>query len=168
MVSYDTYTHFTAFLALTANVATVGLLATWRRWRIPSTAAVWAAAGVAAVATVGSLIYSLVYDLVPCDLCWYQRIAMYPLVLVLGIAAYRQDLASARIFGLPLAAAGGLIGGYHYLIQHFPSLEAGTCSFSAPCSAPYVWRYGFLSIPFMAMSGFLLIIVLLVNTREAS
>ncbi len=167
-MSYDTYTHFTAFLALTANVATVGLLAAWRSRRMPATAAVWAAAGVAAVATVGSLLYSLVYDLVPCDLCWYQRIAMYPLVFVLGIAAYRRDLAGARIYGLPLAVAGGAIGGYHYLIQHFPSLEAGTCSFSVPCSAPYVWRYGFLSIPYMAVSGFLLIFVLLVSTRESS
>lgn len=165
-VSYDTYTHLTALLAIAANLATLGLLIAWRRDQVPSLA-VWGAAGVAAIATVGSLIYSLGYDLIPCDLCWYQRIAMYPLVLILGVAAYRKDLAGARWFGLPVATVGALIASYHYLIQHFPSLEAGTCSFSAPCSAPYVWRYGFLSIPYMALSGFILIIVALVTAREA-
>ncbi len=167
-MSYDTYTHFTALQALTANLATVGLLVAWRRFRLPPAVALWGAAGVAAVATIGSLIYSLVYDLVPCDLCWYQRIAMYPLVLIVGIAAYRADLAGARRFGLPIAVIGGLIGGYHYLIQHFPSLEAGTCSFSAPCSVPWVWRYGFLSIPYMAISGFVLIIVALASSKEVT
>ena len=165
-MSYDTYTHLTAFLAIAANILTLALLIAWRRNRVPSQA-LWGAAGVAAVAMVGSLIFSLVYDLVPCDLCWYQRIAMYPLVLILGVAAYRKDLAGARWFGLPVAGVGAVISSYHYLIQHFPSLEAGTCSFSVPCSAPYVWRYGFLSIPYMALSGFVLIIVAVVTSREA-
>ncbi len=167
-MSYQTYTHFTAILALTANVATPALVVSWRRSRVAPSPAMWGAAGVAGVATVGSLIYSLGFDLQPCDLCWYQRIAMYPLVLILGVAAFRGDLAGARRYGLPLAAAGGLVAGYHYLLHHFPSLEAGTCSFSVPCSAPYVWRYGFLSIPYMALSGFVLIIVALVTAREDS
>jgi hypothetical protein len=53
------------------------------------------------------------------------------------------------------------------LIQQFPDLEAGACSLSVPCSAPYVWKYDFISIPYMALAGFLLIsALLLVTDRE--
>ncbi|NNC91737.1 MAG: disulfide bond formation protein B [Acidimicrobiia bacterium] len=126
----------------------------------------WIIAAVAASSTIGSLIYSEYFDLIPCRLCWYQRIAMYPLALILLIAAVRRDTTGARRYGIPLAVIGAAIAGYHYLIQQFPSLETGACSLEAPCSAPYVWQYGFVSIPYMALAGFTLILLVLLTTER--
>ncbi len=95
---------------------------------------------------------------------------MYPLALILGIAAWKKDRL-VRVYALPLAAIGGLISAYHYLIQQFPNLSSGECSATVPCTAAYIWEFGFVSIPYMALSSFALIIVLLavayVNDRVA-
>lgn len=130
-------------------------------------AALWIAWGVAVIATAGSLYHSEIAGFIPCELCWYQRIAMYPLVVILGIAAWRADRAVARAT-LPLAAIGGAISTYHSLIQRFPDLAGGTsCDPTAPCTAILVWQLGYLSIPLMALSGFGLIFTLvLVATRR--
>ena len=179
-MSFDTYTHFTSLLALFAGgaavvvsgvfaltAAGVGRFVAARDWlrEALGEVGIWLAAAVATASTVGSLIYSEHFDLIPCRFCWYQRIFMYPLAVILIIAAFRRDTAGARRYGLPLAGIGILISGYHYLIQQFPNLESGACSVDVPCSAPYVWRYGFLSIPWMALAGFALIITLLLTTR---
>jgi disulfide bond formation protein DsbB len=115
---------------------------------------------VATVASMGSLYYSDVVGFVPCLLCWYQRIAMYPLVPILGIAALRGD-RSVRWYGLPLAVVGLGIALYHVVIQFQPALDAGMCSAAAPCSARYLSVFGFVSLPVMAASGFILIAGLL-------
>ena len=127
----------------------------------------WVAWGVAVIATAGSLYYSEVAGFTPCELCWYQRIAMYPLVVLLGIAAWRNDRGVART-ALPLAGIGGTISTLHYLIQRFPDLAGGgSCEPTAPCTATLVWRLGYVSIPMMALSGFLLIgTLVLVGTRR--
>jgi disulfide bond formation protein DsbB len=114
----------------------------------------------ALVATLGSLYFSEVAHFIPCELCWYQRIAMYPLAVILGIAAWRRDTAIRR-YVIPVAAVGGVISAYHYLIQHFPDLSAGTCDIGIPCSAAWVWKFGLVSIPFMALASFGTIITLL-------
>lgn len=119
----------------------------------------------AAVATMGSLYYSQVAHFVPCELCWYQRIAMYPLVVVLGIAAFRGDRAIRR-YVLPIAVVGGLISSYHYLIQRYPDLSAGTCSAGVPCTAAYVWKFDAVSIPFMALVSFGVIVATLALDRR--
>ena len=67
----------------------------------------------------GSLYFSEVADFMPCTLCWYQRIAMYPLVLLLGIAAFRRDRA-IRLYVVPLAVVGAAISIYHYLYRVVP------------------------------------------------
>lgn len=118
------------------------------------------AAVVAAAAMGGSLYFSEVLGYVPCTLCWYQRIAMYPLAPVLGIAAVRGD-PSVRIYGWVLAGSGAVISVYHYVIQWLPDLEATSCSPDNPCSAVWVREFGFVSIPFMALCGFLGIAALL-------
>jgi disulfide bond formation protein DsbB len=115
---------------------------------------------VAVVATAGSLIYSGVIHFEPCRLCWYQRIAMYPLSVVLLVGAIRREVV-VRFYALPLALGGALISAWHYLTQTFPSLEGGSCDPSNPCSAKYVDVFDFVSIPFMAGSGFIVIAVLL-------
>jgi disulfide bond formation protein DsbB len=120
--------------------------------------ALWLGAAMAVLATAGSLYYSLGAGFEPCELCWYQRIAMYPLSLVLTVAAVRRDTGAGR-YVVPMAAVGVALSGYHYLIQQFPDLSAGACSASVPCTAAYVWEFGFVSIPFMALVSFAAIIV---------
>lgn len=118
------------------------------------------AAVVATTSMVGSLFFSEVLGYPPCTLCWYQRIAMYPLAVMLGIAAVRQDL-SIRLYAWVLAGSGAVISVYHYAVQWLPNLEATGCSLDNPCSAVFVREFGFVSIPFMALCGFLAVIVLL-------
>lgn len=120
---------------------------------------------VALTATLGSLYLSEVAHLVPCTYCWYQRIAMYPLAVILGIAVYRRDDQVSR-YVLPLAAAGGLIAIYHYTIQRVPALQTGSCSTGVPCSTAYFEQFGFMSIPYMAASAFVLIAMLMMVSRR--
>src|SRR3954447_5731797 len=119
---------------------------------------------VAVVATAGSLYFSEVAHFLPCRLCWYQRIAMYPLVPILGIAAWRRDVG-VRPYALALAGIGGLISTYHVLLERFPSLETSACDKANPCTLIWVKRFGYLTIPAMALSAFALIVVLLVVAR---
>ncbi len=110
----------------------------------------------AVIATLGSLYYSEIVGFTPCRLCWYQRIAMYPLAVILGVAVLTGD-RGVRRYVLPVAGTGAAISAYHYLLQWFPSLETGSCAVDAPCAAFYVRAFGFVSIPFMALSAFALI-----------
>jgi disulfide bond formation protein DsbB len=110
---------------------------------------------VATASTVGSLIYSEGYGMEPCRLCWYQRIAMYPLVLILLVAVAAADRAAWR-YVVPLAGAGSLISIYHLVVQWTPA-ETGACELGVPCSLRYVEEFGFVTIPFMALAGFLAI-----------
>ncbi len=115
---------------------------------------------VALVASSGSLYLSEVVGFVPCLLCWYQRIAMYPLVVILGVAMVRGDAGVWR-YALPLSVLGALVAAYHVLIQLQPSLDAGMCSAGASCTGRYLAVFGFVSIPVMAGGGFLLVSVLM-------
>jgi disulfide bond formation protein DsbB len=108
----------------------------------------------------GSLYFSEVANYTPCPLCWYQRIAMYPLVVILGIAALRSDLAVRR-YVLPLVAIGSVISIYHYQLERFPSQTSVACSADVPCTVVWIWRFHYISIPFMALSAFALIAALL-------
>src|SRR5215470_7128570 len=106
----------------------------------------WLAFVVAATATAGSLYFSEVAHFIPCNLCWYQRIAMYPLSLILLIAAIRRD-HGVRWYVGPLAAAGALISTYHYLVEWYPSLEGGgVCAITAPCTVPWFREMGFVTL----------------------
>jgi disulfide bond formation protein DsbB len=123
------------------------------------------AAVVAATSMFGSLYFSEVMNFTPCELCWYQRIAMYPLAPMLGIAAVRGDLGIRR-YAWVLSVSGALIAAYHYTIEWLPNLEVNACSTDVPCTAVWFREFGFVSIPFMALSGFIAITILLhVATR---
>jgi disulfide bond formation protein DsbB len=115
---------------------------------------------VATVATLGSLYYSEIAHFQPCTLCWYQRIAMYPLAVVLGIAALRSDYAVRR-YVLPVVAIGAAISIYHYQLERFPAQESLACSIDIPCTTVWVWEFHYISIPLMALSAFALIATLL-------
>jgi disulfide bond formation protein DsbB len=128
--------------------------------------ALWLALLVAAVATGGSLYLSEVAHFVPCRLCWYQRAAMYPLVPVLAVAAWREWLRSRWVV-LAVAVVGGSISIWHILLENFPSLETSTsCDPNNPCSLIWVRRFGYLTIPTMALSGFALIAALMLTARR--
>lgn len=116
------------------------------------------------VATVGSLYLSEKVGFAPCSLCWYQRIAMYPLVLVLGVGLIREDAGVWR-YGIPLALGGLAISVYHVALQLRPTLDVGACTSGVPCSARYLSVYGFVTIPVMAGSAFLLVAASLLVVR---
>jgi len=168
-VSTDTGTLFLALLALAAQVVlvVVAVVAIVSR---PALARLRDALGVQAlqlafvvglVATVGSLWLSEGAGFVPCRLCWYQRIAMYPMPVILGIAAVRRDVA-VRVYALPVVAIGATISVWHMLVERFPSLETSTsCDPANPCSIIWVERFGYLTIPTMALTAFVLIATLL-------
>ncbi len=126
------------------------------------------AALVAAVATAGSLYLSEDVHLVPCRLCWYQRIGMYPLAIILLVAALRRDWG-VRPYALTLALLGPVVSVYHVLVEHYPWMENSvSCDPFNPCSTNPVKGYDFVaygfmkSIPYMALSAFLLVATILV------
>jgi disulfide bond formation protein DsbB len=124
-------------------------------------AGLWIAFLVAATSTGGSLYFSEVANFEPCRLCWFQRVAMYPLSVILLVAAIRRDRAVRWYVG-PLAAIGALVSTYHHLLEWFPSLEGGSCGFGPPCSAIWFRELGFVTLSLMALCGFVAILALVV------
>lgn len=115
---------------------------------------------VAGVSTLASLYFSEIADYVPCRLCWYQRIAMYPIALIAFVALLRRD-RDARFYTVPLATIGAGISVYHYLIERGVVADSESCSlFGPPCAAVWFERFGFVTLAFMALCGFVAIIVL--------
>lgn len=115
---------------------------------------------VALLASAGSLYFSEVARFTPCTLCWYQRIAMYPLVVILGAAILRrQRRAPAGSVALP--AVGAAIAAYHVALEWIPALDTGVCAISAPCTDVWFRVFGIFSLPTLALTAFLLIITLL-------
>lgn len=150
---------------LAAVVVTAGRLLGRPTWRPDATTALAGAFGVASVATAGSLTFSEAYHFAPCELCWVQRIAMYPLAVVLGIAAVRRDL-DVRRYALPLSVGGALVSTWHVLLQRVPALaSSSSCDATAPCNAIWVEALGVLTIPTMAGIGFLAITALLATAH---
>ncbi len=155
-------------LAVVAIVVTVATTVALVRGRVPDwlrdDVALPLATAIAATATGGSLLLSEVAGYLPCALCWYQRIAMYPLVLVVGIAAVRGDRQVWRT-AVPLAAIGGAISIWHILIEQNPGW-GGPCDDTAPCTIIWVEELGFLTLPTMALIAFAAISVLTLAARR--
>jgi disulfide bond formation protein DsbB len=138
-----------ALLALLITVAAVVMLVTRR---VPDWARGWAlpaAATIATVTTLGSLYYSEIAGYPPCTLCWYQRIAIYPQVVVLGVAAWRRDHRVWLPSGI-LATIGIALSTWHVILERNPAL-AGPCDPTNPCTLKWVEEFGFLTIPAMAL-----------------
>jgi disulfide bond formation protein DsbB len=114
------------------------------------------------VTTLGSLYYSEHAGFIPCELCWYQRILMYPLVIVLGVAGLRRD-RKVWMTGLVFVALGAPLSLYHWLVERVPSFAStSSCSIDVPCTSPWFEKLGYVTLAWMAMSSFLLIGTLLV------
>ncbi|MEK4567018.1 disulfide oxidoreductase [Alkalihalobacillus sp. FSL R5-0424] len=120
---------------------------------------------VAVIATLGSLYFSEIKGFIPCGMCWYQRIAMYPLAVFLGIAAFYNDYR-VRKYVLPITMIGSLISLYHYSMQKMPTLfTAQPCSSGVPCNMQYINWFDFITIPLLAFTAFILITFALVFIR---
>lgn len=120
---------------------------------------------VSLIATFGSLYFSEILGFIPCTLCWYQRIMMYPLIIVLGIASYRNQ-SDIIPYVLPLSILGGLISLWHYAQQKIPFLgQVIQCKVGVPCNASYINWLGFVTIPLLAFIAFALITVFLLIVR---
>jgi disulfide bond formation protein DsbB len=127
----------------------------------------WLAWIVALVTMLGSLYFSEIAHFTPCKLCWYQRIAMYPLSLTLLVAAIRRDRAIAW-YVLPVAIVGAGFAVYQTQLQAFPNQHSSFCSTTEPCTVRYVWEFGFVSLPFMALSAFVFVITMVVVVARRS
>jgi len=127
--------------------------------------AVWFAFVVALVTTLGSLYLSEVAHFVPCPLCWYQRICMYPLTATLLVAALRRDRA-VWWYVLPPAIVGWGFAVYHTQLQAFPGQAHPFCTLTDPCTTRYVWEFGFISIPVMSLAAFSFIITMMFVLRS--
>ena len=134
------------------------------KWFLPM------AFAVALAATSGSLFYSEIVGWTPCLLCWYQRIMMYPLVVILGIASLRRD-KRVGVYVLPLAAIGGLIAAFHYAQQvssTFAAISTGCAAAGGvECTVRYTFSYGYVTIPMMALTGFVTIGLLVLLKKRA-
>jgi disulfide bond formation protein DsbB len=112
---------------------------------------------VSLVAVCGSLFFSDIMLFEPCKLCWFQRIFMYPLAILLGIACYKNDRRLAPYL-LPFSIIGGCISLVHYAEQKIPALaKMLPCTVGIPCNGQYINWLGFITIPFLALIAFLLI-----------
>lgn len=108
------------------------------------------------IATVGSLYFSEQMHFVPCRLCWFQRIFMYPLAVILPIGILRRD-RGVTLYVLPLTLIGAAIALYHRLVQAGVLDESAACQVAVPCSGRYINWLGFITIPTLALTAFLII-----------
>ncbi|MCZ7532499.1 MAG: disulfide bond formation protein B [Acidimicrobiia bacterium] len=168
-MDFNTMATFFALAALAANIVTIVLVVLGIMGRLQNRnpfealrgLTLWFAGTVALAATLGSLYLSEIAHLIPCRYCWFQRIAMYPLVVILLMAAYRRD-SMARLYAATIATIGLGIAAYHRFIQAFPDLDSGSCAATGPlCSGYYIKEFGFVTIPYMSLSAFALILTLL-------
>jgi disulfide bond formation protein DsbB len=122
----------------------------------------WAAFIVSSIATAGSLFFSEIAGFIPCELCWYQRICMYPLSIITLLAAIAGDYRVAR-YVLPLPLVGAGVSVYHLLVENGVVAESTSCQLSAPggCATKWINEFGYMTIPTLALTGFVLLIEIL-------
>lgn len=124
----------------------------------------WGAFVVASIATGGSLFYSQVAGFTPCEFCWFQRVLMYPLSILTLFLAVRGDNRAARYL-IPLPAVGAGTSIYHMLIERGVIAQPNECTINGPgCAVNWIatHSFGYLTIPTLALTAFLLLIGFLV------
>ena len=163
-----------AVLGVAAQALVVLAVLLWRQvHRLLWGYELWAALVVASIATGGSLFLSDIAHFVPCELCWYQRICMYPRSLLGLFAAVHGDYRLPRYL-LPFTVIGGGVAVYHLLIENKVVGQSQACLISAPggCGVKWINEFGYITIPVLALSAFALLAVLFAlaasgNEREA-
>ena len=118
---------------------------------------------IAIVATFGSLYYSEIANFKPCDLCWFQRIFMYPQVILLSIAWFKKETHIID-YSLGLIGFGTIIAIYHNYI-YYVAQTTPFCSISTPCTQTYVTGFSYITIPIMALTAFIMLALLLINKK---
>ena len=168
---------FTALLALVALFGTITLTCAFiarKRSRqakkfldaiAPSALVLAALVSVATMA--GSLYFSEIANYTPCKLCWYQRIAAFSLAIVLPGMAWKRD-TKAALYLLPLPAAGIVVSTYHWVIEHYPNIKSSSCEMTAPCTAIWFEKFGFLTLSSMAWISFATTITLILTSLISS
>ena len=115
----------------------------------------------ALVAMLGSLYFSEITGFIPCTLCWYQRILMYPLTVILLVGILRKD-RGIYYYVLPFSLLGIFVSTYHYLIQKTDLFSnTNACTTGIPCSTTWINWFGFVTIPFLALIAFLTITIMM-------
>jgi len=121
---------------------------------------------IATLSTLGSLFFSEIMMFPPCVLCWYQRIAMYPLAVLFLVGSF-QPARSTYTFTMPLALIGWLIALYHNLLHYGIIPESGSpCLEGLSCSTIFINWLGFITIPILSFVSFSLILILLVFLKN--
>jgi len=121
---------------------------------------------VAGVSTLGSLFFSYVMEFAPCVLCWYQRVFLFPLVLILAVGLFPFDRKVVK-FALPLAIAGWVTALYHNLLYTGIIPESiQPCSKGVSCTEEYIELFGFLTIPMLSLLSFSTIAALLIVLKR--
>jgi len=116
---------------------------------------------IASVSTLGSLFFSEIMDFPPCALCWYQRIFMFPLVLILLVGLFPFDKSIIK-YALPIVLVGWGFAFYHFLLYSgFIPESLQPCSQGVSCSETYLDLFGFLTIPMLSLISFSSIMILL-------
>jgi disulfide bond formation protein DsbB len=144
-----------AAVGVAALVGLRGPLATLRR--AVSGYELWLAFVVSATATAGSLFFSEVAHFVPCELCWYQRICMYPLSLLTLLIAVHGDYRVARYL-LPLPVVGAGVSIFHLLVENHVVATPRGCQIGAGCTVKWINEFGYMTIPTLALTAFVLLI----------
>jgi disulfide bond formation protein DsbB len=122
----------------------------------------WIAWAIGLVATLGSLYFSELAKYVPCHLCWYQRIAMYPMAVILLVGAWRRDARAAVQYAFVFPIVGALISIYHIYLEENPSAQPAGCKVGGtPCATKWIDKFGYITIPMLALTAFAAILTLL-------
>lgn len=118
---------------------------------------------VALTATLGSLFYSEILGYEPCKLCWYQRILMYPQVILFAIGIIKDDRKNLPNYSSGLSVTGAIIATYHYYLQRGgnPLVPCSTVGYSVSCTQRFSMEYGYITIPVMSLTAFVMIIILM-------
>jgi disulfide bond formation protein DsbB len=127
-----------------------------------SGAELWLAFTIALAATLGSLFLSEYADFLPCRLCWFQRIAMYPLVVILFVAAIKRDRRNGVHYAITFPVVGAAVAIWHLWVEANP--ESDGCAVKSggvPCSTKWIDVFGFVTIPGLALAAFAAILALL-------
>lgn len=109
------------------------------------------------VGLISSVFFGEILHHEPCRLCWYQRICLFPLAIILGIAAYKDDVRIV-VYAMPLCALGGLLALYQVVGIFVPAMSSpALCGLQTECSKDLVKLWGFLSFPLVSLIGFFLV-----------
>ena len=120
------------------------------------------------IAIVSTIYASEVMGLPICHLCWYQRICIFPLLIILGIGTFNNDSTCIR-YSIPLAVCGAVFAIYQYLEQMFPGFSpVNVCGSGASCSQIHLKLFGFITLPLLSLIGCIVIITLLMIAKRRS